>query len=197
MKIHILLAGIFLSSTLHGKELKPCQIIGYDSVEEYAIPGVDTMTMASANMSIQDREQKKNLLKKCINNYSVCIVETPPKNSTWLSEKLIQPINKNFVPGESHLLFGMIQYVDKKTGDKICIVAQNGFSQTVPWYGVSWVNDGKTIKQYEIWDDLFSPAITPSNLYKALFNSQKNSGTKNDFIKSYNAQKPSSEYELS
>ncbi len=190
MKLFVL--GFFISFPLYsnGNNFKPCQTVGFANIEEYAIPGIDTMTMDSANLSIQGRDEKIKLLKNCINKYSVCIVETPPKNSNWLSEKLIQPDNMNFDPVKRALLFGMIQYIDKKSDNRVCIVAMNNFVQAVPWYAVSWINDGKTIKQYELRGARLNTVMTPKSLYRSLLASQKNPAIKNRLIKTYNAPKP-------
>ncbi|HBI21235.1 MAG TPA: hypothetical protein DDY37_01375, partial [Legionella sp.] len=91
MRVHIFLVGVFLSSTLYGNELKPCQIVGFDDVAEVAIPipGTD----ASVGISSQVREEEKILLRNCIKKYAVCIVEAPPGGLSWLNEKLIEPNN--------------------------------------------------------------------------------------------------------
>ena len=147
------LLGFFINFTLYGNELRPCQTVGFDSIVEYAIPEINTMAMDSANLSLPDRDKKIRGLKNCINKYSVCIVEIPPKNSSWLNKKLIEPHNNKFDPVSRALLFGLLQYVDKQNGKQVCIVAMNNFVQAVPWYGVSWVVDRKTIKQYAFWGD--------------------------------------------
>ena len=165
MRLFLLLLFFLISLSLHGNKYTPCQIIGYNNVEEYAIPLIGTVAMDSANLSVLNRKKKIRLLKNCINKYSVCITEIPPHNSNWISEKLISPSNINFNPVKRALLFGMIQYVDKENGNKICIIAMNNFVQAVPWYGVSWINDGKIIKQYELRGARFNEWNTERRLH--------------------------------
>lgn len=188
MKLCFLFASLLLNTSLYAQDIKPCQIIGFDDVAEEAIPIAGTT--ASMGISDEDRESEKALLKKCIKNYSVCISEAPPKSSSWLNKKLMAPADKNhFNPVSSRLVFGVVQYFDKKSGNLVCIAAINGITNAAPWYGVSWINDGKTIKKYELRGAKFSTVMTPKSLYNSLLASQKNPAIKNRLIKSYNAPK--------
>jgi len=68
----------------------------------------------------------------------VCVIGKPPKNYKWTNEKLMMPSandNEKFNSEYIRLVFGMLQYVDKKTGASVCIVALNEQSHVLPWYG--------------------------------------------------------------
>ena len=186
MRLCLLLLIFFINFTLYGGTRMPCQIVGFDDVAEEAIPVPGTPS--SIGITNKNREEEIIVLKNCIKKYAVCIVEAPPRNRSWLDTKLIEPSdNKNFDPAETHLIFGVIQYVDKKTGNQICMAAINNvIGRAVPWYGVSWISDRQTIKQYELRGARFNTVMTPKSLYRSLLASQKNPAIKNKLIKSYN-----------
>ena len=183
MRYNVFLVCLFSSFTIYGSNSKPCQVVGFKIVAEHAIPIAGNM--ASAGISDYDRKKEMRLLTKCINRYSVCIVEVPPKNTSWLSKKLVQPSNNTFDPVDSRLVFGMIQYVDKTSGASICIVAHNSNAQAVPWLGSSWIIDGKQVKEYEFWGDRFNTVMTPKSLYKALLISHEEAMRDNKVVRTF------------
>ncbi len=179
--------GLLLSSILHGQELKPCQKIDFSAVAEYAIPNLDRTT--SGGISANDIKQESAFLKKCIKKYSVCIIENPPNNSKWVNKRLIAPaFDENFNSGDTDLVFGMLQYVDKKTGASVCIVAINEQSHVLPWYGSSWVINGDSIKEYEISSEHFTPRMTPQTLYRALLKTHEEAVINNKYRKPFDTQ---------
>lgn len=180
MRFCLFLFVFLLSCTLSANSLTPCEIVGFDEVAEEAIPYPDT------GVSDQDIEKEKALLIKCIKKYAVCIVEASPKSLTWLNRQLVEPVNNKYVdPLDGDLVFGLLQYTDKKTGKKVCMVTQNTLTHAVPWMGSSWVTDGKIIKKYKFWDDLFNMSMTPKSLYNALLRSHEEAVRDDRCVKSY------------
>jgi hypothetical protein len=172
MRAYLVLAGSILSFSLYGNALKPCEAVGYEKVAEYAIPSEDGT--GTAYITIPGRNRAIKLLKECLHHFAVCIVEADLHSSDWLSEELIEPADGNFDSSDRRLVFGLVQYVDKKSGSSICIVAGNSFARAVPWIGESWVIDNKNIiTEYELYGDRFNTSMTPSSLYKALLESHK------------------------
>ena len=160
-------------------------MVGLPDLVEKAMPKTDTI--GSTGISSRDREAEEKLLAECATKYSVCIMDAPPNNLRWLSVKLMEPAdNQHFDPVKSHLVFGMIQYVDEKTGLLVCMVAKSTQAHAVPWIGSSWVTDGKTIKRYKFWDDRFNTVMTPKSLYKAILKSHEEAVRDNRCVKSYN-----------
>jgi hypothetical protein len=187
MRYLYLVLALLISSTIFGASRMPCQYIDFDELTNGALPPVD---MLDRDVTIKFRNQEIRLLQQCVEQYSVCIVEMPPKVSTWFSNNLKPPVDNNFNPWKSVLAFGLLQYTDEKTGEKICMAAHNLLSQAVPWYGSSWVIGNGLVKKYEIWDAPFTLAITPRKLYDALLMAHQESVKDNHWIKSYNFIEP-------
>lgn len=166
-----MLAGFLLNYSLYGNALKPCEAVGYEQVAEYAIPSEDGT--GTAYITIPGRKRAIKLLKECLHGSAVCIIEADLQSSNWLSEQLIEPADRDFDSVDRRLVFGLLQYVDKKSGSSICIVAGNTFAHAVPWIGESWVIKEGNINEYELYGDLFHTAMTPNSLYKALLKSHE------------------------
>lgn len=171
MKVYLMLTGIVLSFNLYGKVLKPCEMVGYEQVAEYAIPFDGSI--GRPGVTLQERERSIKLLKECIHDSAVCIVEADLRSNNWISGELIEPADRGFDSVERHLVFGLLQYVDIKSGSSICIVAKNSFARAVPWIGESWVINGNNVNEYEIEGVQFNLVMTPSSLYKALLKSHE------------------------
>lgn len=166
IRLYWSLSGLFLTTILHGNSLKPCQIVGFDKIVEYAIP---ESRSEDANLLDSDVYEKVKILKKCISSYETCIVEAQPKSINWLNKKLIKPINNKFDPLKRHLVFGLLQYFDEERNVFVCTVANNSFTLAAPWIGKSWViNDSKIMNKYELDGIRFSSVMTPESLYNAL-----------------------------
>jgi hypothetical protein len=189
MRSFYLVLALIISATTYGGSRMPCQYIDFDELVDGGLPPSD---MLARDQIIADKFRKQHiaLLQQCIEKYSVCIVEMPPKVSTWFNRKLKLPVDDNFDPTERDLAFGLVQYIDKETGNQICTIANNNFMQAVPWYGFSWVIGNGLIKKYELFDAQFKIAMTPKSLYDALLASHMRAVKYNRWIKSYNFTEP-------
>ncbi len=172
MKMCCLLVGLFLCIETYGNTQKPCEMVGYDRL-------IGEITRSDGTIGAPDatseRQQRLiNLFKHCIHTAAVCMVELDLDSSKWLisdrwiNKQLTPPINGDFDPVNERLIFGLLQFIDEKTGSSVCIVAKNSFARAIPWYGSSWVISDKDIKEYEIYSDKFTTVMTPNSLYNTL-----------------------------
>ncbi|MBL7481323.1 hypothetical protein [Legionella bononiensis] len=170
MRIYCLLIGLFFSIELYGDTPKPCEAVGFDKLIKY-------ITVSDGHMLFATADGERNMIKlfkKCIHTAAVCIVQVDMKSNNWkrrknwINEQLIPPVDEDFDPVKGELVFGLLQYVDKKNNESVCIVAKNSFAHAIPWYGRSWVVTEQDIKDYEIYGSQFHIAMTPNSLYKAL-----------------------------
>jgi len=185
MRYLYLVAILLISSAANAESRMPCQYIDFDELVDDALPYFHRL--ASDEMVARElRKQQIDLLKQCIEKYAVCIVEMPPKVSIWFNKELKAPIDDNFDPVKRDLAFGLIQYTDKTTGEQICITAQSGDAQALPWLAYSWVIGNGLVKKYDICSKYFHMAMTPKNVYDALLASHQRAVTYLHWIKSYN-----------
>jgi hypothetical protein len=188
MRYLYLVLALILSATTYGASRMPCEWIDFDELVYDALPYFHRLS-GDEVIAQTLRKQQIALLQKCIEQYSVCIIEMPPKVSTWFSKELKSSFDRDGDVWKSDLAFGVIQYTDKKTGEQICMVAQSGDTQAVPWLSYSWVVSKGVIKKYDICSAYFHMAMTPRSLYDALLMSHKEAVSDNQWIKSYNVPK--------
>lgn len=186
-----LFLGLFLCITFKVFALMPCEIIGYDRI-------ANNITPINEKIITKDRSIKqKIILKRCINNYSVCLVENFPKNRIWVNKQFAIPNNnipfneKDKLPHlyQDELRFALLQYVDPKTKSLVCIAIRNSFCRADPWYGASWVIDGQSATQYEIryYGDSFS---SPKKLFKVMLNTHKENVAHHESMGVFNVLRP-------
>ena len=171
MRVYLIIVCVVLSFSLYGEELKPCEVVNYKQVIQYTIP--PDKSFRSTWLTKREKKNVTRLLKKCIHTSAVCIAEANEGSSNWVSDKLIAPKDGDFDPVGRELIFALLQYVDKRNKEGVCIVAGNGFTQVIPWLGRSWVVTKTGIKQYKIDGPQFTTAMTPNSLYKALLKAHK------------------------
>jgi len=188
MKFFYLFLAVIINSVTYGATRMPCQLIDFNEVIDAALPQIDSYS--AQGISSNAIKNQINLLQQCVKKYAVCIAERPPATSVWLSRELKSPLKDNFDPVKRELAFGLVQYIDKKTGDLICSISQNNNVQAVPWFGSSWVIGKGLVKKYEIWDAHFNTVMTPKSLYDAFLISHQESVKDKHWIKSYNFTEP-------
>ncbi|CAM3055719.1 hypothetical protein [Legionella worsleiensis] len=170
MRFYCLLIGFIFSIEVYGNVLKPCEAVGFDNLIEYI-----TVSDGHLGLSFSDPQEEPKLIelfKKCIHTAAVCMVDIElnrkEKIGYWISEEFIPPVDGNFDPVERELIFALLQYIDKKSGAGVCIVAKNNFAMAIPWHGRNWVVTDQGINDYEIYGSQLTTVMTPNSLYEAM-----------------------------
>ncbi|CAM3055570.1 hypothetical protein [Legionella worsleiensis] len=172
MKFCFLLIGFIFSFGLYGGVPRPCEKVGFDQIIEHFVSSDGQMFVLYASSQGEYKLMKQ--FKKCIRSAAVCLIafdvssKNWSKGKNWINEQLIPPVNDNFDQVKGLLILGMLQYVDKKSGAGVCIVAKNNLAKAIPWYGRSWVVTDHDIKEYEIYGSQFHVSMTPNSLYEAM-----------------------------
>ncbi|KTD35413.1 hypothetical protein Lmor_0860 [Legionella moravica] len=170
MRVCCLLIAFIFNIKLYAGYTKPCEVVGFDKLVGYITLSDGHM---AASLSYEQQEYELiELFKKCTHTAAVCMVdidwERRKGTTNWISEQLIPPVDGDFDTSKRELIFALLQYIDKKSGAGVCIVAKNNFAQVLPWYGRSWVVTDQDIKDYEIYGSQFHISMTPNSLYEAL-----------------------------
>lgn len=166
MKAIVLLGAFFLSMSVHSKGLMSCESVDFKTILDSTVPLKSNLHFSL--ISLEDRKEEIVLLKKCLRDYALCMVEAKRDSKHWFSRVLAKPRNTSFNPEKQTLMFTVMQFIDKKTKQPICIVARNSFDRISPWVAKAWVIDGDINKEYLISDPAFYHTITPEILYESL-----------------------------
>lgn len=166
MKVILFLGVFFLSVSVQSKELMSCESVDFKTILNSTVPLKSNLHFSL--ISVEGREEEIVLLKKCLKDYGLCMVEAKRGSKHWFSRLLTKPRNASFNPEKQTLMFAVMQFIDKKTKQPVCIAARNSFDRISPWVAKAWVIDGDVNKEYLISDPAFYHTITPEILYQSL-----------------------------
>ena len=168
MKLVMFLGVFCLSVAVHSNGLMSCESVDFKTILDSTVPLKSNLHFSL--ISAEDRKEEIVLLKKCLKDYGLCMVEAKRGSKHWFSRLLTKPSNTSFNPETQTLMFAVMQFIDKKTKQPICIAARNNFDRISPWVAKAWVIDGGINKEYLISDPAFYHPITPEILYQSLLN---------------------------